>query len=132
TLISLGTLAAFFYSMWALLTGDHGHVYFETAGMVTALITLGRAFEARAKGRASTAVHRLLDLAAKEARIEVDGETAMVSIENVAPGDLMVVNPGERIPTDGLIESGRSSVDESMLTGESVPIDKKSGDQVYG
>ncbi len=132
TLISIGTLAAYLYSVWALAVGDHGHVYFETSGMIVTLITLGRAFEARAKGRASSAVHRLLDLAAKEARILVDGETIMVAIEQVGPGDLMVVNPGEKIPTDGVIDSGRSSVDESMLTGESLPVDKQAGDQVYG
>jgi copper-transporting P-type ATPase V len=132
TLISMGTLAAFFYSVWAIATGDHGHVYFETAGMIVTLITLGRAFEARAKGRASTAVHRLLDLAAKEARIVVDGETVTVPVEQLGPGDIMIVGPGEKIPTDGTIESGRSSVDESMLTGESLPVEKQPGDQVFG
>ncbi len=132
TLISMGALAAYFYSLWSVLRGHHDHVYFETGAMIVTLITLGRAFEARAKGRASSAVHRLLDLSAKEARIDVDGEIAMVPIENVAPGDLMVVHPGERIPTDGLIVSGRSSVDESMLTGESLPVDKTPGDTVYG
>lgn len=132
TLISLGTMAAYLYSTWSLVTGDHGHVYFETAGMIVTLITLGRAFEARAKGRASSAVHRLLDLAAKEARILVDGEAVTVAMEQVGPGDLMLVLPGEKIPTDGVVESGTSSVDESMLTGESLPVEKRVGDPVYG
>ncbi len=130
TLISLGSLAAYFYSIWALFAGEP--VFFETAGMIISLITLGRAFEARAKGRASEAVHRLLELGAKEARVLVDGQERMVPIENVLPGDVMVVLPGEKIPTDGSIETGASSLDESMLTGESLPVDKRQGDDVFG
>jgi len=130
TLISLGSLAAYLYSIWALSTGEH--VFFETAGVIVTLITLGRAFEARAKGRASEAVHRLLELGAKEARVvTADGER-LIPADAVIPGDLMVVLPGEKIPTDAVIESGRSSVDESMLTGESLPVDKGPGDPVYG
>lgn len=130
TLISLGSLAAYFFSIWALTT--RGHVFFETSGMIITLITLGRAFEARAKGRASTAVHRLMELGAKEARVQVDGAERMLPIDQVLPGDLMVVLPGEKIPTDGTIREGASSLDESMLTGESLPIDKGPGDSVYG
>jgi len=130
TLISLGSLAAYLYSIWALFSGEP--VFFETAGVIVALITLGRAFEARAKGRASQAVHRLLELGAKEARVLVDGEQRMLPADRVIPGDLIVVLPGEKIPTDGVIDSGSSSVDESMLTGESLPVDKQSGDIVYG
>jgi heavy metal translocating P-type ATPase len=130
TLISLGSLAAYLYSIWALSTGEH--VFFETAGVIVTLITLGRAFESRAKGRASEAVHRLLELGAKEARVvTADGER-LIPADAVIPGDLMVVLPGEKIPTDAVIESGRSSVDESMLTGESLPVDKGAGDPVYG
>ena len=130
TLISLGSLAAYLYSIWALSTGEH--VFFETAGVIVTLITLGRAFESRAKGRASEAVHRLLELGAKEARvITADGER-LIPADAVIPGDLMVVLPGEKIPTDGVVESGSSSVDESMLTGESLPVDKGPGDPVYG
>jgi len=130
TLISLGSLAAYFYSIWALATGEP--VFFETAGVIVTLITLGRAFESRAKGRASEAVHRLLELGAKEARVvTADGER-LIPADAVIPGDLMVVHPGEKIPTDAVIESGRSSVDESMLTGESLPVDKGAGDPVYG
>ncbi len=130
TLISLGSAAAYFYSLWALFNDEH--LYFETAAVIVTLITLGRAFEARAKGRASMAVHRLLELGAKEARILVAGEERMIGVAHVVPGDLMVVLPGEKVPTDGLVETGVSAVDESMLTGESVPIDKKTGDHVFG
>lgn len=130
TLISLGSLAAYFYSIWAL-TADQP-VFFETAGMIITLITLGRAFEARAKGRASEAVHRLIELGAKEARVLIDGTETTIPIETVVPGDRMVVLPGEKIPTDGEIEEGASSLDESMLTGESLPVDKLVGDEVFG
>ena len=130
TLISLGSLAAYFYSVWALFSGEH--IFFETAGAIVTLITLGRALETRAKGRASEAVHRLLELGAKEARVIVEDEERLVPIDQIIPGDLMVVLPGEKIPTDGMVESGRSSVDESMLTGESLPVDKGPGHLVYG
>jgi heavy metal translocating P-type ATPase len=130
TLISLGSLAAYGYSIWALFSEEH--VFFETAGVIITLITLGRAFEARAKGRASEAVHRLLELGAREARVAVDGEERLIPTDRVIPGDLMVVLPGETIPTDGTIESGAGAINESMLTGESLPVDKKAGDHVYG
>ncbi len=130
TLISLGSLAAYLYSIWAIFAGQP--VFFETAGMIISLITLGRAFEARAKGRASEAVHRLMELGAKEARVLLDGQEKMVPIESILPGDVMIVLPGEKIPTDGMIETGASSLDESMLTGESLPVDKRQGDDVFG
>jgi len=130
TLISLGSLAAYFYSVWALFSGEH--IFFETAGVIVTLITLGRALETRAKGRASEAVHRLLELGAKEARVIVDGEERLLPIDRIIPGDLLLVLSGEKIPTDGVVESGRSSVDESMLTGESLPVDKGPGHLVYG
>jgi copper-transporting P-type ATPase V len=130
TLISLGSLAAYLYSVWALFSGEH--IFFETAGVIVTLITLGRALETRAKGRASEAVHRLLELGAKEARVISDGEERLLPIDRVIPGDRVLVLPGEKIPTDGLVESGRSSVDESMLTGESLPVDKGPGHLVYG
>ncbi len=130
TLISLGSSAAYLYSLWALASGQP--VFFETSGMIITLITLGRAFEARAKGRASEAVHRLLELGAKDARIVADGREHSVPVEQVIPGDLMVILPGEKVPTDGEIVSGESAVDESMLTGESLPVDKVMGDRVFG
>ncbi len=130
TLISVGTLAAFFYSVWALFT-DH-HVFFETAGMIVTLILLGRYFEARAKGRASQAIARLMELGAREARVLRNGELIMVDPLELAPGDRVVVLPGEKIPVDGRITAGRTTIDESMLTGESVPVDRGPGDEVYG
>jgi cation-transporting ATPase V/Cu+-exporting ATPase len=130
TLISLGSLAALAYSVWTLAAG--GDVYFETAGMIITLITLGRAFEARAKGRASRAITALLELGAKEARIQVDGKELTIQVSQLLPGDRMVVRPGEKVPTDGTILEGHSSVDEAMLTGESVPVDKGPGDPVFG
>lgn len=130
TLISLGSLAAYIYSIAVLPT--HGTVYFETAGMIITLITLGKAFEARAKGRASSAVHRLLELAATDATVLTPSGERKVPIDQVIPGDVMVVGPGERIPTDGIVASGSSTVDESMLTGEPRPVPKDEGDEVVG
>ncbi len=130
TLISLGALAAYGYSIWALVADLP--VFFEIAGVIITLITLGRALEARARGRASTAVHRLVELGAREARVVRNGVETSVPITEVVPGDLMVVLPGEKIPTDGVIESGESAIDESMLTGESLPVDRTVGDRVAG
>lgn len=130
TLISLGTAVAYTYSAWALFTGRH--IYFETAAVIVALITLGKAFEARAKGRASTALTKLAALGAKEATVLRNGVETQLPIEQVLPGDLMVVRPGGKIPTDGEVVEGRSDVDESMLTGESVPVEKTAGSVVFG
>jgi copper-transporting P-type ATPase V len=130
TLVSVGTLAAYGYSVWAVLT-DH-HVFFDTAATIITLILLGRFFEARAKRSASNAIAKLLELGAKQARLLRDGAEVMVPIGEVRRGDVMVVKPGEKVPTDGSISDGRSSFDESMLTGESVPVDKGPGDEVYG
>ncbi|MFP3883238.1 MAG: heavy metal translocating P-type ATPase [Actinomycetota bacterium] len=130
TLISLGSLAAYFYSLAALFVG--GAVFFETAGMIITLITLGKVFEARAKGRASSAVHRLLELGATEATLLTSEGEQRVPIDEIIPGDRLVVRPGERIPTDGLVEAGESTVDESMLTGEPLPVAKGEGDEVVG
>lgn len=131
TLISLGTLTAFGYSLWALTAGVPP--YFETGAMIVTLITLGRAFEARAKGRATDALRGLLELGADRATIlGDDGSTRSIPVRDVLPGDRMVVDPGMKIPTDGVIVQGESSLDESMLTGESRPIDKAVGDDVFG
>ncbi len=130
TLISLGTLVAYGYSVWAVFAGEH--VFFETAGMITTLILLGKSFEARAKGRASNAIRALLELGARQANILRDGREITVAVESLIPGDQMVVRPGEKVPTDGVIVDGVSSLDESMLTGESLPVDKATGDDVYG
>ncbi|NIT94010.1 MAG: HAD-IC family P-type ATPase, partial [Actinobacteria bacterium] len=96
------------------------------------LILLGRYFEARAKGRASQAIVKLLELGAKQARVIRNGEQVMVDPLDLRPGETMVVLPGEKVPTDGVITAGRSSLDESMLTGESVPVDRQAGDDVFG
>lgn len=133
TLISLGSLAAYFFSLAVLLTmGAMAEVFFETAGMIITLITLGKVLEARAKGRASSAVHRLLELGATEATILTPAGERTVPVDQILPGDRLVVGPGERIPTDGTVESGTSSVDESMLTGEPLPVTKTAGDEVIG
>jgi copper-transporting P-type ATPase V len=130
TLIALGTLAAFSYSTVNLFAG--GDLYFDTAALIIAFLVLGRYFEARATGRASSAIRRLLELGAKEARILVDGEEHMVAVDQVGVGDVLRVRPGEKIPVDGEVVDGLSAVDESMLTGESMPVDKHAGDRVAG
>ncbi|MGH8944895.1 MAG: heavy metal translocating P-type ATPase, partial [Acidimicrobiia bacterium] len=130
TLISLGSLVAYLYSLAVLPA--HGEVFFETSGMIITLITLGKVFEARAKGKASSAVHRLLELGAAEATLLVEGREQRVDVDQIFPGDLMVVRPGERIPTDGVVVDGASTVDESMLTGEPRPAEKAPGDEVVG
>lgn len=130
TLISLGTLTAFGYSLWALAT-EH-HPYFETGAVIITLIILGRAFEARAKSRATNALRSLLELGADRATILTADGTRLIPIRDVLPGDRMVVDPGMKIPTDGRIVQGESSLDESMLTGESRPVDKTVGDEVFG
>ncbi len=131
TLIALGTLAAYLYSVWALLTHAHA-LYFETAALVIAFLVLGRYFEARAKTRAGSAIKALLELGAKEARVLRDGTEVMVPVDELAVGDLVRVRPGEKIPTDGEVVDGGGAVDESMLTGESVPVEKRVGDRVAG
>ena len=130
TLIAIGTLAAFTFSAWRLVTG--GDLYFDTAALIIAFLLLGRYFEARARGQASSAIRALLELGAKEARLVVDGSEQMVPADQVVVGDLVRVRPGEKVPVDGEVVDGRSAVDESMLTGESVPVDKAPGDRVAG
>ncbi len=130
SLVSLGTQAAFWYSVWALVAGEA--IFFETAAAIITFILLGRYFEARSKRSASQAISRLLQLGAREATVERDGTTVTVPADAVLPGDIMLVRPGEKIPTDGRIVDGQSAVDESMLTGESVPVDRQAGDEVFG
>jgi Cu+-exporting ATPase len=132
TLISIGTLAAWGWSTVVLLAGSSEPTYFETAGVITALILLGRYFEARAKRRAGEAIRQLLELGAKEVRVLRGGEEVLVAVEQLRVGDLFVVRPGEKVATDGVVEGGESAVDASMLTGESVPVEVYPGDQVAG
>jgi Cu+-exporting ATPase len=131
-LIAMGSSAAYFYSILVVFGLFHGHVYFETAAVIITLIRLGKYLEARAKGRTSEAIKKLMGLRAKTARIIRDGEEASVSIDDVRVGDVVLVKPGETIPVDGVVVEGRSTIDESMLTGESLPVEKKQGDAVIG
>jgi cation-transporting ATPase V/Cu+-exporting ATPase len=131
TLIALGTLSAYFYSVVAVFRGEHEH-YFESAALIIAFLVLGRFLEARAKRRAGSALRALLELGAKTARVMRDGQEVEVPIEEVVVGDRILVRPGEKIPVDGEVVAGASAVDESMLTGESVPIEKAVGDTVTG
>jgi Cu+-exporting ATPase len=132
TLISIGTLAAWGWSVVVLLADLKEDVYFEVAAVITTLILLGRFLEARARGRSSAAIRALLELGAKEARVLRNGEEALVALEELRVGDRFVVKPGEKIPTDGLVEEGESAVDQSMLTGESLPVEVAPGAEVVG
>jgi cation-transporting ATPase V len=131
TLIAIGTLAAYGYSLFQLVTGGEP-LYFESAAVIIVFLVLGRYFEARAKGRAGQAIRALLELGAKQARVLRDGGEVLVPVDEVVAGDLLRVRPGEKIPADGVVVDGASAVDESMLTGESVPVEKTAGDQVAG
>lgn len=134
-LVALGTSAAYFYSLAAVLWGKQlgiSGLYFETSAVLITLIILGKLLEARAKGRVSQAIRRLIGLQPKTARVLRGTQEIDVPIEEVMVGDLVFVRPGERIPVDGVVESGQSAVDESMLTGESMPVSKQAGDEVIG
>ncbi|MBU5428221.1 heavy metal translocating P-type ATPase [Tissierella pigra] len=130
-LISMGTSAAYFYSIYNLLTGVHEY-YFESSAVIITLILLGKTFEAVAKGKTSEAIKKLMGLQPKTAKVIKDGVEMDIPIEKVEIGDIIVVRPGEKIPVDGIIVEGNSSVDESMLTGESIPVDKSVDDEVIG
>ena len=139
TLIAVGTTAAYLYSVAAILfpgffaaEGLMPDVYFDTAAIIIALILLGRFLEARAKGQTSEAIKRLMGLQAKTARVLRDGREVDVPIGEVQVGDTVVVRPGEKVPVDGVIVEGRSAVDEAMVTGESIPVEKGPGDEVIG
>ncbi len=139
TLIAVGTSAAYLYSVVAVLfpglftaAGVEPHLYFDTSALIIALILLGRYLETRARGQTSEAIKRLIGLNPKTAVVIRDGEEKEISVEEVQVGDTIVVRPGERIPVDGIVRQGYSSVDESMITGESIPVDKKVGDEVIG
>lgn len=131
-LIAMGSSAAYFYSLPVTFGWIPGHVYFETAAVIITLIRLGKFLEARAKGMTSEAIKKLMGLQAKTARVFRDGVELEIQIEDVHPGDFVLVRPGEKIPVDGVLVEGRSTVDESMLTGESLPVSKGPGDPVIG
>lgn len=149
SLISMGVLAAWIYSLISVLfrgaggadmkmrfslgsVSDHAEVYFEVAAAVTTLILLGRYFEARAKRRAGDAIKSLMELGAKEASVLEDGVERKVPVDELRPGDIFVVRPGEKIATDGVVTEGDSAVDMSIITGESVPVDVREGSEVVG
>ena len=132
TLISLGTLAAWTWSLVALLALEDAHVYFEVAGVITTLILLGRFLEAGARRRSGAALRALLELGAREARVLRDGTEVAVPIDELAVGDVFVVRPGEKIATDGVVVEGRSAIDQSMLTGEPVPVEVGPGAEIAG
>ncbi len=148
TLISMGSTAAYLFSVWLLLLGNsytpaagtmgrgpnggEAITYFETTALIITLIYLGKFLEVVAKGRTGEAIKKLLGLQAKTARVIRNGQEQEIALSELVIGDLIVVRPGERVPTDGTVEAGRSSVDESMLTGESLPVEKEPGDGVVG
>jgi len=131
-LVAMGSSAAYFYSLPIVFGLLSGHVYFETAAVIITLIKLGKFLEARAKGRTSEAIKKLMGLRARTARIIRQGAEQEVPIDDVRVGDMVIVRPGEKIPVDGVVVEGRSSVDESMLTGESMPVEKGPGEPVTG
>jgi Cu+-exporting ATPase len=139
TLIAVGTSAAYLYSVLATFfpqlfsaQGLMAEVYFDTAGTIIVLILLGRLLESRARGQTSEAIKKLIGLQAKTAKVLRNGQEMNVPVGEVVIGDLVIVRPGEKIPVDGVVKEGRSSVDESMITGESIPVEKNPGDQVIG
>lgn len=138
SLVALATTAAFVYSLYGvyhIILGHshHAHMlYFESVAVILTLITLGKYFETLSKGRTSDAIQKLVKLSAKEATVIRDGVEQAVAIEDVRVGDLILVKPGEKIPVDGSVVSGHSAIDESMLTGESIPVEKATEDKVYG
>jgi len=139
TLVALGTGAAYLFSVLAtiapslvVMPGQMAPVYFEAAAVIITLVLAGRLLEARAKARTGDAIRSLMGLQAKTARVLRNGQEADIPVEQVLPGDLILVRPGEKIPVDGVVKSGESAVDEAMLTGESLPVEKRPGDSVFG
>jgi len=139
TLITVGTSVAYFYSMIAVIFPSlfatavlEPHLYFDTSAAIIALVLLGRFLEARARGQTSEAIKKLIGMQPKTALVIREGEEREIHIEEVQVGDLILVRPGERVPVDGIVRQGYSSVDESMVTGESIPVEKKVGDEIIG
>ncbi len=138
SLVAIGTTASYLYSVWGvvqIILGDHtalhNHLYFEGVGMILTLIMLGRYLEHRSKGKTGEAIQKLMELAPANATILVDGEQHVIDASAVKVGDIILVKPGEKLPVDGVVTSGHSAIDESLLTGESIPVDKGEGSEVY-
>ena len=131
-LVAMGSSAAYFYSIPIIFGWVPGHVYFETSAVIITLVRLGKFLEAKAKGGASDAIRKLMDLRPRKAYVVRDGIEVEIPVDGVEVGDMVLVHPGEKIPVDGVVVDGRSSVDESMLTGESLPVEKKPGEEVIG
>ena len=141
SLIAIGTSTAYFYSLYNFIDhfltegtviGEMHDLYFEVAALLITFVLLGKWLEARAKGATSEAIQKLMGLQAKTARVLRNGEATDVPIEEVQAGDIVIVRPGEKVPVDGVVTKGLTSIDESMLTGESIPVEKKEGDRVFG
>lgn len=138
SLVALGTSAAFVYSLYAtyrIFTGDASYameLYYESAAVILTLITLGKYLEAVSKGKSSEAIKKLMDLAPKTARVLRNNVEQEIAIDEVTVGDTIVVRPGERLPVDGVVINGQTAIDESMLTGESIPVEKQAGDEIVG
>ena len=130
TLVALGSAASVLYSLYAIAVGETMGLYFESAGMILTLVTLGKFLETRSKGKTGEAIERLMDLSPKMAVVERDGVQSQIAVEQVRLGDVVLVRPGGRVPVDGVVLEGSSAVDESALTGESIPVEKKPGDRV--
>jgi Cu+-exporting ATPase len=132
TLIAMGTSAAYFYSVYVILFATQGHQYFEAAAVLITLVVLGKYLEAVAKGKTSEAISKLMKIGAKTATVIRKGKEIKIPIDDVQKGDIVLVKPGEKIPVDGIIIEGHSTIDESLVTGESIPVEKKKGDLVIG
>ncbi|MGH2632425.1 MAG: heavy metal translocating P-type ATPase, partial [Tepidiformaceae bacterium] len=131
-LVALGTSVAYVFSAWVVLAAKNYHMFFDVSSAVLVFITMGKYFEETSKGAASSAIRALLGLSAKSASVQRDGGEVELPLDQVRVGDVFVVRPGQRVPLDGIIRSGESTIDESMLTGESIPVERRAGDHVIG
>ncbi|MGL5356778.1 MAG: heavy metal translocating P-type ATPase, partial [Cetobacterium sp.] len=138
SLISIGTSAAYLHGIFSIFKIFNGEIryahelYFESAGTILLLITLGKYLESVTKGKTSEAIKKLMGLVPKTARLEIDGKEIVVQIEDVKVGDILIIKPGDKIPVDGVVVTGNTSIDESMLTGESIPVEKSVGSEIIG
>ena len=132
SLVAVGTTASYLYSIANMIKGEHMHLYFEGVGTIITLVMLGKYMEAKSKDKTGTAIRKLMELAPQTATVIRNGLVSVIAAKRVVVGDVVIVKPGEKIPVDGVITEGSTAVDESLLTGESMPVEKKVGDTVYG